>query len=182
MEKGGSPLPFRDPLVGSSLPAWPLRNRDEGGTRGRLGHRLFLHRSAPRQEIDVEISGNKPCRMLLNVYFNPGNKGTELDYGYRGSPSVVDLDFDASAGFHRYAIEWFPDLIRWFVDDVLGRRGSWESTPVPHLPRTLHANLWPPRSVELAGAMGVRLPFTTASFRNVTVDAVIRTSGDPRLD
>lgn len=144
---------------------------------------FFLHRSAPRQEIDIEITGNNPSRMLLNVYFNPGNEGTALDYGYRGSPCVVDLDFDASAGFHRYAIEWFPDQIRWFVDDVLvHRRGSWDPTPVPHLPMTLHANLWPPRSVELAGVMRVRLSMTTASFRNVKVNAVMQTSGGPWLD
>ncbi|MEC5293001.1 family 16 glycosylhydrolase [Aurantimonas sp. C2-6-R+9] len=143
---------------------------------------FFLHRSAPRQEIDVEITGNEPRRMLLNVYFNPGNEGTELDYGYRGSPCAVDLGFDASADFHRYAIEWFPDQIRWFVDDVLvHKRGSWDPTPVPHLPMTLHANLWSPRSVELAGATGVRRPLTTASFRNVKVDAMTRASGGARL-
>lgn len=134
---------------------------------------FFLHRSAPRQEIDIEITGNEPRRMLLNVYFNPGDEGTELDYGYRGSPCAIDLGFDASADFHRYAIEWFPGRIRWFVDDVLVHdRGSWDPTPVPHLPMTLHANLWPPRSVELAGAADVGLLSTTASFRNVKVDAM----------
>ncbi|MBP0439112.1 family 16 glycosylhydrolase [Tianweitania sediminis] len=30
---------------------------------------FFLHRPAPRQEIDIEITGNEPRRMLLNVYF-----------------------------------------------------------------------------------------------------------------
>lgn len=133
---------------------------------------FFLHRSAPRQEIDVEITGNEPCRMLLNVYFNPGSEGTDLEYGYRGSPCAIDLGFDASANFHRYAIEWFPDRIRWFVDDILVHdRGSWNPTPVPHLPMTLHANLWSPRSVELAGAAGFQLPAATASFRNVKVGA-----------
>ena len=139
---------------------------------------FFLHRSAPRQEIDIEITGNEPRRMLLNVYFNPGDEGTELDYGYRGSPCAIDLGFDATTDFHRYAIEWFPDRIRWFVDDVLmHERESWDPTPVPHLPMTLHANLWSPRSVELAGAADVLMPLTTASFRNVKVDA--RASGVP---
>lgn len=134
---------------------------------------FFLHRSAPRQEIDVEIMGNEPRRMLLNVYFNPGNEGTELDYGYRGSPCAIDLGFDASADFHRYAIEWLPDRICWFVDDALvHERGSWDPTPIPHLPMTLHANLWSPRSVELAGAASTRLPLATASFRHIKVDAI----------
>lgn len=143
---------------------------------------FFLHRSAPRQEIDVEITGNHPRRMLLNVYFNPGNEGTELDYGYRGSPCAIDLGFDASADFHRYAIEWFPDRICWFVDDILVHdRGSWDPTPVPHLPMTLHANLWSPRSVELAGAAGARLLSATASFRNLKIDAITRASGGARI-
>lgn len=139
---------------------------------GGLVTGFFLHRSAPRQEIDVEITGNEPCRMLVNVYFNPGSEGTDLDYGYRGSPCAIDLGFDAGADFHRYAIEWFPDRICWFVDDILVHdRGSWNPTPVPHLPMTLHANLWSPRSVELAGATEFLLPSATASFRNVEVSA-----------
>lgn len=139
---------------------------------------FFLHRSAPRQEIDIEIIGNDPCKLLLNVYFNPGNEGTELDYGYRGSPCAIDLGFDASVEFHRYAIEWFPDRIRWFVDDALvHERGSWDPTPIPHLPMTIHANLWSPRSVELAGAASTQLSLTTASFRNLKVDAITRQSG-----
>jgi GR25 family glycosyltransferase involved in LPS biosynthesis len=144
--------------------------RGEGVVSG-----FFLHRSAPRQEIDIEIIGNEPCRILLNVYFNPGNEGTELDYGYRGSPCSIDLGFDASAEFHRYAIEWLPDRIGWFVDDALvHERGSWDPTPIPHLPMTLHANLWSPRSVELAGAASAQPPLTTASFRNVKVNAMTR--------
>jgi len=131
---------------------------------------FFLHRSAPRQEIDIEITGNEPHRMLLNVYFNPGDEGTELDFGYRGSPCAIDLGFDATSDFHRYAIEWFPDRIRWFVDDVLVHdRQSWDPTPVPHLPMTLHANLWSPRSKELAGTADVGLLLANASFRNVKV-------------
>lgn len=167
--------PFRSGALSSARRF--LHGRFEIEMRAAQGEGLvtgfFLHRSAPRQEIDVEIIGNEPRRMLLNVYFNPGNEGTELDYGYRGSPCAIDLGFDASAEFHRYTIEWLPDRIRWFVDDALVHdRGSWDPTPVPHLPMTLHANLWSPRSVELAGAASARLPLTTASFRNVKVDAM----------
>lgn len=141
---------------------------------GGLVTGFFLHRSEPRQEIDVEITGNEPCRMLLNVYFNPGCEGTDLDYGYRGSPCSIDLGFDASADFHRYAIEWLPDRIRWFVDDILvHERGSWDPTPVPHLPMTLHANLWSPRSVELAGAAELGTSSATALFRSIKVNEAI---------
>jgi beta-glucanase (GH16 family) len=108
---------------------------------------FFLHRSEPPQEIDIEIIGKEPGKMLLNAYFNPGNEGTQLDYGYRGSPVIIDFGFDASSDFHKYTIEWLPDRIRWFVDDMLvHERGSWNPTPIPHLAMTLHANLWSPRS------------------------------------
>jgi GR25 family glycosyltransferase involved in LPS biosynthesis len=167
--------PFRSGALSSARSF--MHGRFEIEMRAAKGEGLvtgfFLHRAAPRQEIDVEIIGNEPRRMLLNVYFNPGNEGAEFDFGYRGSPCAINLDFDASAEFHRYAIEWLPDRIRWFVDDALVHdRGSWDPTPVPHLPMTLHANLWSPRSVELAGVASARLPLTTASFRNVRVDAI----------
>nr|WP_233397212.1 family 16 glycosylhydrolase [Qipengyuania sp. YIM B01966] len=143
---------------------------------------FFLHRSAPRQEIDVEITGNNLRRVLLNVYFNPGDEGAALDYGYRGSPHSIDLEFDASEAFHRYAIEWSPDRIRWFVDDILvHERGSWDPTPIPHLPMALHANLWAPRSVELAGAAEPSLQKATAYFRNATVSDQPQQPGDTKF-
>ncbi len=45
---------------------------------------------------------------------------------YRGTPVQIDLGFDASEAFHRYAIEWEPTGIRWFVDgkqSMSGRAG-----------------------------------------------------------
>jgi len=121
---------------------------------------FFLHRNSPHQEIDIEIAGNMPTRLLVNVFYNPGGDGDQFDYGYRGSPSYIELGFDASKGEHRYAIEWTPNEIRWLVDDLLvHRRVLWNPTPIPHLPMKLHFNAWPPRSAELAGRLSIsRLP------------------------
>ena len=167
--------PFRSGALSSARRF--LHGRFEIEMRAAQGSGLvtgfFLYRSAPRQEIDVEITGNDPCRLLLNVYFNPGNEGTELEYGYRGSPCAIDLGFDASADFHRYAIEWRRDRIRWLVDDVVVHdRGSWDPTPIPHLPMSLYANLWSPRSIELAGVADTRPSVCTACFRNVRVESI----------
>ncbi len=131
---------------------------------------FFLHRDAPRQEIDVELAGGDPTRMLVNVYFNPGDEGTTMAFGYRGSPCHIDLGFDATRDFHCYATEWRPGCITWFVDGrVVHERVGWDPTPLPHLPMRLHANLWVPRSKELAGRLDdSRLP-ATATFRNVSV-------------
>lgn len=113
---------------------------------------VFLHRNSPRQEIDIELLGRDPNRLLTNVYFNPGDAGARLDYGFRGTPVLVDLGFDASLDFHSYAIDWSPDAIRWFVDgECVHERFDWDPTPVPHLPMQFHINIWPCRSRALAG-------------------------------
>ena len=113
---------------------------------------VFLHRDSPRQEIDIEFVGNKPTKMLTNVYYNPGVDGARFDYGYRGTPFEIELGFDATKEFHRYAIEWSENEIKWFVDDnLVHRRSNWGPTPIPHLPMHFHVNLWPTRSHELAG-------------------------------
>lgn len=133
---------------------------------------FFLHRNSPRQEIDVEIAGNRPDHLIVNVFYNPGGEGANFDYGYRGSPSYVDLGFDASEGLHRFAIEWTPCEIRWLVDDQLvHKRVVWNPTPIPHLPMALHVNLWPCRSSELAGRLSKRRLPAIARLSSISVDA-----------
>ncbi len=121
---------------------------------------FFLHRINPWQEIDFEFLGQNTTKMLTNVYFNPGDPGSKLHFGYRGTPVVLDLNFDAAHDFHRYAIEWSPHEVRWFVDERLVHvRGYWEPTPVPNLPMHLMLNVWPSRSDELVGTLcGEKLP------------------------
>ncbi|GGB83329.1 hypothetical protein [Deinococcus soli (ex Cha et al. 2016)] len=48
-------------------------------------------------------------------------------------------------------------------------RPRWTPTPVPHLPMRLHANLWAPRSVELAGALAAGTLPVSSVFRRITV-------------
>ena len=125
---------------------------------------VFLHRNSPRQEIDIELLGKDTTKLLLNVYYNPGSDGARFEYGYRGTPVLINLGFDASDDFHRYRVEWSPAVIRWFVDDrLVHERFNWEPTPIPHLPMQFHVNLWPSRSVELAGRLLDRkLPASSA--------------------
>ena len=93
-----------------------------------------------------------------------------MSYGYRGAPFRIDLGFDATLDFHRYAIDWHPGYIAWSVDDkVVHERVGWDPTPIPHLPMRLHANLWVPRSQELAGVLDPEALPATASFRNMEI-------------
>ena len=138
---------------------------------------FFLHRNSPRQEIDIEILGNRPDRLLVNVFYNPGDEGVKYDYGYRGAPSHVVLGFDASKSAHRFAIEWGPSEIRWLVDDQpVHRRVNWDPTPIPQLPMTLHVNTWPSRSRELAGRLNNRLLPATTVVPSISVDATLSAS------
>ncbi len=132
---------------------------------------FFLHRDSPRQEIDVEILGNRPDHLLVNVFYNPGADGAKFDYGYRGTPAIIKLGFDASEALHRFTIEWDPCEIRWFVDETLVHcRATWDPTPIPHLPMRLHVNTWPTLSRELAGRLALRALPASAIVRRVAVD------------
>jgi len=115
---------------------------------------IFLHRNSPRQEIDIEFLGKDTTKVLVNVFYNPGLEGTKLEYGYRGTPAIIDLGFDAAADFHCYAIEWNQTAIRWHIDGKLVyERVNWDPTPIPHLPMQFNVNLWYSRSIELAGRL-----------------------------
>lgn len=113
---------------------------------------FFLHRNDPWQEIDIEFLGNDTTKVLLNVYFNPGVEGTSLNYGVRGTPILIDLDFDASEDFHKYKIEWAFNEIRWYVDDnLIHFRKIWTPTPIPNLPLSVYVNAWITNAETLAG-------------------------------
>ena len=87
-------------------------------------------------------------------FYNPGAGGANFDYGYRGTPALIELGFDASEEFHRYSIEWSPTSIRWLVDGrPVHERVSWDPTPIPNLPMQFYISLWPSRSRELAGKL-----------------------------
>lgn len=145
---------------------------------------LFLHRNSPRQEIDIEIAGNRPDRLLVNVFYNPGGEGANFNYGYRGAASYMELGFDASEASHRFAIEWGPCEIRWLVDDhLVHRRAIWDPTPIPHLPMALHVNTWPSRSTHLAGRINNRRLPATTFVRSIVLEAnsVVTSAGSADL-
>ncbi|WP_318451456.1 family 16 glycosylhydrolase [Photobacterium leiognathi] len=145
---------------------------------------IFLHRDSPRQEIDIEIVGKSPNKMLINVYYNPGVDGARFDFGYRGTPVEIDLGFDATEDYHSYAIEWDSTEIRWFVDgNLIYNRVNWAPTPIPHLPMKFHINLWPSISSELAGRIDKKklpasLHIQSARVAALNQNAVMNLTGE----
>jgi GR25 family glycosyltransferase involved in LPS biosynthesis len=131
---------------------------------------MFLHRNSPRQEIDIEFVGRDTRKMLVNVFYNPGVEGSRMEYGYRGTPTLIDLGFDAAQDFHEYEIEWTDTSIRWHVDGrLVYERAHWDPTPIPHLPMQFNLNLWHSRSRELAGRLRVRDLPAVAELRTLHV-------------
>ena len=131
---------------------------------------IFLHRNSPRHEIDIEILGKDPTKMLTNVYYNPGSEGTKFDYGYRGTPISIDLGFDASQEFHEYSIVWTETSIVWLVDgQLVHKRAVWQPTPIPDLEMQFYLNCWPSNSIEFAGELkAANLP-VSCSIKEVSV-------------
>ncbi len=135
---------------------------------------VFLHRNSPRQEIDIEILGKDPTRMLTNVFYNPGVIGTKYDYGYRGTPIEIELGFDASESFHEFTIEWNPTRIRWLVDGVIvHERSNWAPTPIPSLPMRFYVNLWPSESREFAGDFDESKLPNSCLVKEIQIDSYI---------
>ncbi|PPG02258.1 hypothetical protein C5E06_07095 [Pseudoclavibacter sp. RFBI5] len=133
---------------------------------------MFLYRNGPRQEIDIEFLGKDTTKMLVNVFYNPGPEGTKLEYGYRGTPTLIELGFDAADNFHTYEIDWRPDVILWLVDGrVVHRRSAWNPTPIPDQPLQFNFNLWHSRSEEFAGRLdSTGLP-AFARLRRLNIEA-----------
>ena len=93
----------------------------------------------PWDEIDVEILGKNTTQMQTN-YFTGGVGGHE---------TVINLGFDASAGYHNYAFEWWNrGTINWFVDGVLVHQENGSRGPLPTHPQRIMMNLWPGTGVD----------------------------------
>ncbi|GAA0579332.1 family 16 glycosylhydrolase [Caenispirillum bisanense] len=151
-------------------------------TRRRLGHGLFgarLRASAhpgaitavflytgpaegtPHHEIDIEIKGDDPTRLHATYWTD----GVAVE-------ASVPLPFDASAGFHDYAVRWLPDRIDWLVDGtVVHTAPPGGAVPLPSEPAFLMLNLW--------GATGAA-PWSTdfpPSGRTAAAYACVRVEG-----
>lgn len=138
---------------------------------------VFLHRNGPRQEIDIEFLGKDTTKMLVNVYYNPGPDSTKLEYGYRGTPTLIDLGFDAATDFHIYEIDWRSEAIRWKVDGtVVYERVFWDPTPIPDQPLEFNVNLWHSRSTKFAGKLATKRIPASAELRSIEIRTVESTT------
>ncbi|NJO15023.1 MAG: family 16 glycosylhydrolase [Thioploca sp.] len=94
---------------------------------------FFIYNDNPHDEIDIEILGLDPTQMQVN-YFT---------HGVGGHEKMIPLGFDAAAAFHTYAIEWLPNVIRWYVDDQLVHTEIDSQGNLPTTPGKVMMNFWP---------------------------------------
>lgn len=89
---------------------------------------------AAQDEIDFEWVGNEKRYVQTNYYVN-GEGGKEI---------WIDLHFDCSEKFHRYAIRYSPTEIIWLIDGIVRRSVSSKKTtsPYPTKPMFLYASVW----------------------------------------
>lgn len=82
-------------------------------------------------EIDVEFLGRN-TRMMQASWFVDGALQTRQ----------IPLGFDAAAQPRRYAFEWWPDRLRWFVGAQLVFEVTRRQAQLPEVPGYLYLNLW----------------------------------------
>ena len=118
---------------GSGLIA-EVRARMVDPAEGLVGG-LFLYdflSSSNHSEIDFELLSNKLTQPQTNIYANE-----PLGVGH---PEFTSPDFDITQ-FNNYRIEWWPDRVRWFVNNQLVRENT---ADVPHDSMALHLNFYAP--------------------------------------
>lgn len=97
----------------------------------------FYLQSDDLDEIDVvEIFGSDPYEFQTNFFIKGNVSNYDRGKYHQMHPSPL-------SGFHKYGLEWTPDLITWFLDDkpvrMLGRKNR---HGMPCSPMFLKFSLW----------------------------------------
>lgn len=111
----------------------------------------YLGKGEPWVEIDMEVLGKSPSTFQSNII--SGTAEIQVT-----SEKHHNLSVAANATYHTYAMEWTPNYVAWFVDDVEVRRAAVGSTDeknqVPNLSKeqSLRFNLWSSTDADWVGA------------------------------
>jgi len=94
-------------------------------------------------EIDIEILGRHQNQVQFNT-ITPG----QINHVFTSL-----TPFNPHAAFHLYAFEWTPDYVAWFIDGYEVHRQSGAHLATLTRPQKIMMNIWPPTTVEWAGAL-----------------------------
>ncbi|MGB0428890.1 MAG: family 16 glycosylhydrolase [Bacteroidia bacterium] len=94
-------------------------------------------------EIDVEMTGNDKL-----LYFTTHHPGTVTPPYYGEN---FDLGFNPHTSINKYAFEWEPGIVRWFVNDSLIYIQNDDKTKDLKYPMAINMNLWASESKSWVG-------------------------------
>lgn len=93
---------------------------------------FFLYRAPDyQQELDVELFNDSTRRVMFSTYSGGSQTHTQTSL----------LPFDATAGYHEYAIDYRTDSVRFLVDGTVLQ--TW-SSGVPRSSMQVYVNAWFP--------------------------------------
>lgn len=98
---------------------------------------------AENNEIDVEMTGNSDA-----IHFTTHHPGNPDPWFYGEN---FQLGFSPHEDMHKYAIEWEPGIVRWFVDDELIYTQQDEATNNLVYPMAVFMNTWASGSEDWVG-------------------------------
>jgi beta-glucanase (GH16 family) len=117
-------------------------------------------------ELDIEFLGRYTDRAQTNVMVYTGPPTTPpvaQSVTPTGSEAFVTLDFDPSADFHVYAIEWTPTEARFVVDGVVKRTWSAMIDRLK-LPQNILLTIWASSAAGWAGPIQPDTAPTAADY------------------
>lgn len=128
-------------------------------------------------EIDIMEAVNLGGAGGNNVHGTIHFGGAWPDNQFTGSSYLVSTD--ATAEFHTYALEWDPNELRWYVDDVLfAMQNAWSTTGGPY-PAPFDQPFYLLLNVAVGGNFPGAPDSTTAFPATLEVDWVRVYSGTP---
>lgn len=98
------------------------------------------------EEIDIEVFGkNNATQWQSNIILGSSRPALHTEQTHTASESLGD-------GYHTYVLEWTPDYVAWYLDDVEVRRIIGTSTVTSLTSaQSMRFNLWSSESVEWVG-------------------------------
>lgn len=100
-----------------------------------------LNGSQHWNEIDIELLGQYNNKVQTNLIIQ---NSWDL-------PELIEISFDPQNDFHTYAIEWTPDYVSFFVDDLLIRSVNNFYVDSMYHHQKIMMNIWQPTAVSWVG-------------------------------
>ncbi len=115
----------------------------------------------PWNEIDIEVLGKGGTMWQSNIITREGDPSIKKNTSSESKP-LHEFGFDATEGFHLFAITWTPEYVAWEIDGVEIRRDPLGQVHGTHADadqvafltkdQTLRFNLWASKSAGWVGA------------------------------